>query len=260
MDSAYLGRAGGDGKRILRALMARRRELSETHRHDVGKRAAAEAAVRLVADGMTLGLGTGSTVAFVLEALARRIRAEGLRLAGVPSSERTAARAAELGIALADLDAVGALDLAIDGADEVEEASLCLIKGHGGALLREKIVATAARRFVVVVDEGKLVARLGTRMSVPVEVVRFAHGATARRLERLAGPAVLRAGPDGFPYVTDNGNFIYDVAAAIPDPAALEREFDAVVGVVESGLFTHGVERAIVGAADGTVRTLERLK
>jgi ribose 5-phosphate isomerase A len=240
--------------------------LSEIRGADIGKRAAAEEAVRLVADGMTLGLGTGSTVAFVLDALARRIRAEGLKLKGVPTSERTAAKAADLGIPLTDLDRVFELDLAIDGADEVEEGSLCLIKGHGGALLREKIVATAARRFVVVVDDSKIVARLGSHMSVPVEVVRFAHVATARRLERLAGPAVLRRGQDGAPYVTDNGNFIYDLgnpgvtAVPIPDPAALACALVRIVGVVESGLFTGGVERAIVGAADGSVRTLERLR
>jgi ribose 5-phosphate isomerase A len=233
--------------------------LSETRAADKGKRAAAEAAVSLVADGMTLGLGTGSTVAFALDALARRIQAEGLSIRGVPTSERTAARARALGIALTDLAAVPALDLAIDGADEVEEASLCLIKGHGGALLREKIVASAARRFVVIVDESKIVPRLGTRMSLPVEVVQFAHVATARRLERLAGPAVLRPGADGAPFITDNGNVIYDVRTPGPiaDPASLERDLDAIVGVVESGLFTHCVERAIVGAADGTVRTLD---
>ena len=233
--------------------------MSEPHSAEIGKKAAAEAAVHLVADGMTLGLGTGSTVAFALDALARRIQAEGLRIRGVATSERTAARARALGIALTDLAAVPELDLAIDGADEVEEASLCLIKGHGGALLREKIVASSARRFVVIVDESKVVPRLGTRMSVPVEVVRFAHVATARRLERLAGPAVLRPGADGAPFITDNGNVIYDVqnCGPIVDPAALERDLDAIVGVVESGLFTSGVERAIVGAADGAVRTLD---
>lgn len=236
--------------------------MSEPQSADIGKKAAAEAAVSLVADGMTLGLGTGSTVAFALDALARRIRAEGLRIRGVPTSERTAARVRALGIALTDLAAVPELDLAIDGADEVEEASLCLIKGHGGALLREKIVASSARRFVVIVDESKVVPRLGTRMSLPVEVVRFAHVATARRLERLAGPAVLRPAADGAPFITDNGNVIYDVQSRGPiaDPAALERDLDAIVGVVECGLFTRGVERAIVGAADGAVRTLDRRK
>ena len=191
--------------------------MSEPHSAEIGKKAAAEAAVHLVADGMTLGLGTGSTVAFALDALARRIQAEGLRIRGVATSERTAARARALGIALTDLAAVPELDLAIDGADEVEEASLCLIKGHGGALLREKIVASSARRFVVIVDESKVVPRLGTRMSVPVEVVRFAHVATARRLERLAGPAVLRPGADGAPFITDNGNVIYDVQKSRAD-------------------------------------------
>ena len=232
--------------------------MSEADAAGAGKRAAAEAAVGLVRDGMILGLDTGSTVAFVLDALARRIRDEGLKLSGVPTSKATEARARALGIPLTDLATAPELDLAIDGADEVEKSSLCLIKGHGGALLREKIVAAAARRFVVVVDDSKIVPRLGTHMSVPVEVVPFAHVATARRLERLAGRAVLRPAPNGDPFRTDNGNVIYDIHSPGPiiDPPALERDLDAIVGVVESGLFTRGVERAIVGSADGAVRTL----
>ncbi len=240
--------------------------MSETRTADIGKRAAAQAAASLVAKGMRLGLGTGSTVAFVLEALGRRIRAEGLEVECVATSKQTAQRAAALGIPLIELGRVAELDLAIDGADEVEAGSLALIKGHGGALLREKIVATAARRFVVIVDESKVVERLGTRMSIPVEVVPFAHEITARRIERLARPARLRAGLDGGPFVTDNGNFIYDVGgpgsavAPITDPAGLGCRLKAILGVVESGLFTLGVERAIVGGAGGGVRTLEPRK
>ena len=231
---------------------------AETTAADAGKRAAGEAAVRLVQDGMMLGLGTGSTVAFVLAALAERVRNEGLRVSGVPTSRRTEERARALGIPLTNLAATPELDLAIDGADEVETRSLSLIKGLGGALLREKIVAASARRFVVVVDESKVVARLGTRAPVPVEVVQFAHVATARRLERIGGHAVLRLAPDGAPFVTDNGNLIYDVhvGGPIADAAALERAFAAIPGVVESGLFTSGVARVFVGYSDGTIRTL----
>ena len=231
---------------------------AETQAVDAAKRAAGEAAVMLVQDGMVLGLGTGSTVAFVLAALAERVRNEGLRISGVPTSRRTEERARALGIPLTDLDARPELDLAIDGADEVETGTLALIKGLGGALLREKIVATSARRFVVVVDESKVVERLGTRAPVPVEVVPFARAATARRLERLGGRAVLRMGPDGAPFVTDNGNLIYDMHTGGPigDAAALEHAFAAIPGVVESGLFTSGVARAFVGYADGTTRTL----
>ncbi|MGH7056269.1 MAG: ribose-5-phosphate isomerase RpiA [Acetobacteraceae bacterium] len=226
---------------------------------DPAKRAAATAAVAMVADGMALGLGSGSTVAFALTALAERITSEGLRVRGVPTSERTAARAHELGIPLTDLGATPGLDLAIDGADEVEESRLFLIKGLGGALLREKIVATAARRFIVIVDESKIVTELGARAALPVEVARFAHAATARRLERLLGQAALRRGSGGAPFVTDNGNFIYDVASRAPiaDPATLECRLAAIPGVLANGLFTGGVARVFVGSQSGTVRTLE---
>src|SRR6185437_10346218 len=138
---------------------------------DVAKQAAAEAASMLVQDGMVLGLGTGSTVAFLLAALGRRVQAEGLRVTGVPTSHRTAAEAVRLGIPLVDLTADVRIDLAIDGADEIELGSLSLIKGLGGALLREKIVASAARRLVIIADSSKKVETLGQIAPVPVEVV-----------------------------------------------------------------------------------------
>ena len=225
---------------------------------EIAKSAAAKAAVALVENGMTLGLGTGSTVAFVLDLLGERIRAEHLTLVGVPTSVRTAERARALGIRLAELEAGRELDLAIDGADEIETKTLLLIKGLGGALLREKMIATAARRFVVVADESKLVARLGTHAPLPVEVVRFAHPATAGRIERLGGRPVLRMTADAEPYVTDNGNFIYDVhgLGPIANPARLECEIAAIPGVVESGLFTRFVASAFIGSADGQARML----
>lgn len=225
---------------------------------EVGKRAAAEAATALIESGMVIGLGTGSTVAFVLDLLARRIHKEGLTVAGVPTSLYTEERARALGIPLTDLDPVRALDLAIDGADEIETRTFSIIKGLGGALLREKIVAFSAQRFVVVADESKLVPQLGVRVPVPVEIVRFAHAATARRIEQLGGRAVLRLKAGGEPLVTDNGNFIYDVYALGPiaDPARLERDIAAIPGVVESGLFTLGVASVFVGYASGTARML----
>ncbi len=225
---------------------------------DAGKRAAAEAAAALVQDGMRLGLGTGSTMMFVLDALAARIAADGIEVVGVPTSERTAARARELGISLAELSDLPELDLALDGADEVATGSLALIKGLGGALLREKIVVEAARRFVVVADDSKIVTRLGEHAPLPVEVVVFANRVTARRLAALGlRPELRTAG--AAPYKTDNGNLIYDCRGvdAIDDVAALERSVAGIAGVVETGLFLGRAEQAIIGTGDG-VRIMRR--
>ncbi len=222
---------------------------------DAAKRAAGEAAAGLVQEGMRLGLGTGSTAFFVVEALGRRVRAEALRVTGVPTSLATQRQAAALGIPLADLADLPGLDLAIDGADEIEAGSLRLVKGLGGALLREKMVAQAAARFVIVGDESKVVQRLGDRVPLPVEVVRFAHEATARR---LPGRPVLRETAPGAPFVTDNGNLIYDCHgfAGAADPAALAAALSDIAGVVGHGLFLGPVEQAIVGLPDGTVRVM----
>jgi ribose 5-phosphate isomerase A len=219
---------------------------------EAGKRAAALAAVALVADGMALGLGTGSTMVHVLDVLAARIRADGLSVKGVPTSERTAEQARRQGIPLTTLAETPVLDLAIDGADEIAEGTLDLVKGLGGALLREKIIQQAARRFVVVADPSKIVPRLGLRAPLPVEVVPFAHEATARHLSNLGLAPVLRTGTDG-PYRTDNGNLIYDCGGvdAVADVAALQAALVAIAGVVETGLFLGCTERAIIGAADG---------
>jgi ribose 5-phosphate isomerase A len=221
---------------------------------DAAKRAAADAAVALVEDGMLLGLGTGSTAWFAGEALGRRVREEGLRVTGVATSVATEQHAASLGIKLTGLADVAALDLAIDGADEMERGTLRLIKGLGGALLREKMVAQAARRFVVIGDPSKVVDRLGTHVPLPVEVTRFAHEATARR---LPGRRVLRM-KDGSPYVTDNGNFIYDCfdLGRPFDPGVLHIALCGVAGVVGHGLFLDGVEQAIIGQPDGSVQVL----
>jgi ribose 5-phosphate isomerase A len=205
------------------------------------KRMAAESAAAQVASGMTVGLGTGSTAAFVLEALGIRIR-DGLRITGVPTSEATAARARELGIPLA-LDVV--TDIAIDGADEVDPRTLNLIKGRGGALLREKIVAQATRRFLVVVDETKLVFQLGAGL-LPVEVAPFGWQATARRLENLGAQLQRRD------FVTDNGNYILDCSFGLMDnPESLASQLDHIAGVVEHGLFIGLTAEVHVGKPSG---------
>jgi len=202
---------------------------------------AAESAAAQVASGMTVGLGTGSTAAFVLEALGIRIR-DGLRITGVPTSEATAARARELGIPLA-LDVV--TDIAIDGADEVDPRTLNLIKGRGGALLREKIVAQATRRFLVVVDETKLVFQLGAGL-LPVEVAPFGWQATARRLENLGAQLQRRD------FVTDNGNYILDCSFGLMDnPESLASQLDHIAGVVEHGLFIGLTAEVHVGKPSG---------
>ena len=212
---------------------------------DEWKRLAADSAVTQVANGMVVGLGTGSTAEFVLQALAARIR-EGLRITGVPTSERTAARARELGIPLA-LDV--ATDIAIDGADEVDP-QLNLIKGRGGALLREKIVAVSSARFIIVVDESKLVERLGVGL-LPIEVVQFGWHATARRIEQLGGK------PQRRDLVTDNGNYILDCAfGPIESPDSLAGELDRITGVVEHGLFIGLAAEVHVGQTSG-VRILQ---
>jgi ribose 5-phosphate isomerase A len=221
---------------------------------DALKREAAEAAVALVQDGMVVGLGTGSTAAFAIEALARRHR-QGLRFVGIPTSEHTAAQAAAAGIPLTSFAEHRQIDLTIDGADEVERGTLNLIKGLGGALLREKIVAAASRRLAIIVDGAKLVDRLGTRAPVPVEVVAFGLEATRAALEGLGASARLRLSSAGEPFVTDSGNRILDCSfGPIADPARLEARIRRVVGVVESGLFIGRADPVFVADAAGVHR------
>ena len=189
------------------------------------KRQSAEAAVAAVEDGMVLGLGTGSTAKIAVDLIGERVR-QGLRIIGVPTSERTASQAQSLGIPLGTLADHPALDLTIDGADEVHTGTLDLIKGLGGALVREKIVAAASRQMIVIVDASKLVARLGG-VRLPVEVVRFGWQATQRHLEAIGADCVLRGGPDD-PFVTDNGNHIIDCHLDIADPAATDARLNAI--------------------------------
>ena len=212
------------------------------------------AAVAMVEDGMVVGLGTGSTAAFAIEGLIARVRG-GLNIVGIPTSERSAAQARDGGIVLTDFAHHTRVDLTIDGADEIARGSLDLIKGLGGALLREKIVAAASARLVIVADEPKLVAGLGGTVPVPVEVAGFGWQTTAARLERLGARAVLRQAVDGSVFLTDGGNPILDCHfGAIGDPAALEREISMVVGVVETGLFIGMAATALVATPNGVSR------
>jgi ribose 5-phosphate isomerase A len=219
---------------------------------DEARSAAAAAAAGLVEPGMTIGLGSGRAVWAVVELLSAGTRA-------VVASERTREWALTSGIEVVELDGTFELDLVLDGADEVD-SSLGLIKGGGGALLREKIVISAARRFVVVAETAKKVERLGERFRLPVEVVRFAWRDTRRRLAQLLPDAELRSTEDGSqPYVTDEGHYILD--AHIPrgtEPAALADTLLHVPGVVDHGLFLDMAELALLGRPDGTVERLER--
>ena len=223
---------------------------------DVLKRQAAEAALAEISDGMVVGLGTGSTAAIAVDLLGARVR-QGMRVTGVPTSERTAEQARRLGIPLADLADHAELDLTIDGADQVHTGTLDLIKGLGGALLREKIVAAASRRMIVMVDESKLVPALGGPVRLPVEVVAFGWQATRRHLERTGAEPELRRDAAGAPYRTDGGNLILDCAVPIPDPAALHTRLSLIPGVVETGLFIGLASRVIAGTPSGP-RILDR--
>ena len=202
---------------------------------------------------MTVGLGTGSTAAHAIRSLGRRV-GQGLAVRGVPTSEASAALARAEGIPLVDLNEVERVHLAIDGADEVDRAKRC-IKGGGGALLREKIVASAADRLVLVVDSGKMVERLGA-FPLPVEVVPFAREQVRREMLALGASVDLRAGMDG-PFVTDEGNHILDCRfGEIADAAALAARLDAVPGIVEHGLFIDMADDVIVGRG-GSAHFLE---
>jgi ribose 5-phosphate isomerase A len=220
------------------------------------KQLACQRAAQEVQDGMVLGLGTGSTVYYFLHELWRMVR-EGVRLTGIPTSVQTAQLATQLAIPLTTLDDQPHVDLAVDGADEVD-AHLNLIKGAGGALLREKIIAANAARFLIVVDEGKMVTQLGERYSVPVEVVPFGHTPAMRTLEGLGARVTLRRGTDGQPWLSDNGNYILDCHfGPIPDSMALQKALVAIPAVVDSGLFLNMTDTVIVGHAEG-VRLLHR--
>ena len=221
---------------------------------DADKRAAAIAAVEEVSDGMLVGLGTGSTAFYAIAALGERVAA-GLRIRAVATSEASAVQARDLGIPLLDMAEVDAVDLTIDGADEIDAACRA-IKGAGGAMTREKIVAAASRRMIVIADASKRVERLGA-VPVPVEVLPFALAFVAGRLGMLGARAVTRSG-DSAPYRTDSGNLVVDAHFAVLDDAeALALAFDALPGVVGHGLFLREVAAAYI-AEGGVVTKLER--
>jgi ribose 5-phosphate isomerase A len=225
--------------------------MAMTVNRDELKRAAARRAIEEVEDGMVVGLGTGSTAAFVVEGLAGRIAA-GLRIVGVPTSERTAVHARRLGIQIATFAEHQRLDLTIDGADEVQFGTLDLIKGLGGALLREKIVAAASGRLVIVVDQEKLVERLGEHTPVPVEVTQFGWQATAGALAKLGCVPERRYTVGEQPYVTDGGNFILDCRfGPLADPHMIEKSIALTVGAVESGLFVGRSSMVVVAFSTG---------
>src|SRR5689334_17635112 len=219
------------------------------------KRQAAARALEEVRDGMKLGLGTGSTAKHFVDLLGEKVRA-GLKVVGVPTSEATRAQAEQCGIALTTLDDIDRLDLTVDGADEVDHA-LDLIKGGGGALLREKIVAAASDRMIVIADDSKWVEVLG-RFPLPIEVIPFGLSATRRALEKafaqcaVAGEMVLRKRQDGHVFVTDGGHWIVDAhLGRIGDAPRLAAHLSAIPGVVEHGLFTNLAETAVLAGGQG---------
>ncbi len=216
---------------------------------DALKKMAATAAIEYVRDGMIVGLGTGSTAKHVVLGLGERVRA-GLKIQGVPTSGETAELARKNGIPLIETDDAWVIDVGIDGADQVDP-QLNLIKGGGGALLHEKIVATAARQLIIIVDHAKRVPVLGHPCPLPVEVVPFGWGSTARRIEMLGVKTVIRQ-REGHYFQTDGGHYILDVQVdRIDDPGGLEARLNAIPGVVETGLFVGRTDILIVGTPGG---------
>jgi ribose 5-phosphate isomerase A len=223
------------------------------------KRQAAARALEYVESGMALGLGTGSTVAHFLDLLGDALRSGALHsIIGVPTSLRTTTAATDLGIPLSTLAAQPELDLCVDGADEVSP-ELDLIKGMGGALLREKMVAQASARLVIMADDTKVVERLGSASALPVEVVAWGHEVHVRRLESEGARVELRSILDGSPYLTDNGNVVLDCSfeGGIADPQRLDANLKSRAGIVETGLFLGMTECAVIAGAGG-VHVMER--
>jgi ribose 5-phosphate isomerase A len=221
-----------------------------TDEFDPAKLMAAEVAAAQVEPGMVVGLGTGTTASAMIRRLGERVERESIAFVAVATSAATATLARSLGIPLRDLDDVDILDLNLDGADEIDGA-FRMVKGHGGALLREKIVASAARRRVAVITAEKRVDRLGTRMPIPVEVSPFGLRHIERQLRDLGAATTLRREPTGAPFVTDGGHQIIDCHfAQIDDPEALECRLKGVTGVFETGLFIGLCDRMIVGHPD----------
>lgn len=220
-----------------------------------GKEAAGHAAAALIEPGMVVGIGTGSTARFFIEALGKRCSA-GLQIRGVVTSQASQKLAKEVGIPLVTIDEVDEIDLTVDGADEIDPQKR-MVKGGGGALLREKIIATHSREMVVVVDSSKRVDQLGA-FGLPIEITPFGYTQTVRLIERLGKKAKLRTTQSGELVITDNRNYLVDLAFASPieDPEQLEIDLLLIPGVVETGLFLTQGGRVFVGQPDGTVTTL----
>lgn len=222
----------------------------------MAKKAAGEAAVKYVKDGMIVGLGTGSTTFFFIESLAKKCKEEGLKIVGVPTSIQTYKHAKKLGIPLRDDQTVTHLDLTVDGADEID-AQKNMIKGGGGALLREKILATSSQQLVIVVDEKKVVHALG-KFPVPVEISSFAYQTTIFKLICAGYKGSLRLQKDHSIYLTDNQNYIFDIQFKTPiaNLQLEDQKLKEIVGVIETGLFYRLANEVIIGYYDGTTKNL----
>lgn len=220
------------------------------------KERAAREAVKYVEGDMIVGLGSGSTASIAIRLIGEMVQKEGMRILGIPTSKESEELGRSVGIPIGELKAHPNVDITIDGADEVDP-ELNLIKGLGGALVREKIVATSSNLEIIVVDESKLVERLGQKAPVPVEIVRFSHEATIHKLEKLGCTTQMRM-KDGERFVSDNGNYIVDCRfAQIADPRKLESDMNLIPGVVDSGLFLGIADKVIVASQEGS-RILER--
>jgi ribose 5-phosphate isomerase A len=222
------------------------------------KERAGQSALSYIQDGMIVGLGTGSTAKLFIDALGAALRQGRIKnIKGIPTSVRSEEQAKQLGIPLTNFTETPTLDVTVDGADEVGPG-MNLIKGLGGALLREKVVAQNSRKFVIVADDSKKVLALGTKSPLPVEVAKFSHEAAQRYLKSLGCVPTLRQGQDGQPYLTDNGNYIYDCKfSRIDEPRVLEENLAHRAGIVETGLFLDMADVVLLAGIDG-VETLKR--
>mgnify|MGYP001079590801 CR=1 FL=1 len=223
------------------------------------KREAALRAVKQIKDGFVIGLGSGSTAAYAIRELGRRVSEEELDVLGVPTSYQAMKLAVECRIPLTNLDEYPQLDMAIDGADQINY-DLDLIKGHGGAMTREKIVDSSAKQFIVVADETKLVQKLGTKRPIPVEVLPFAASSVMRKIREIGGELTTRQGSGKIgPVITDNGNFIFDLNfGVIDDPLKLELSLKMIPGIIETGLFIGMANLVYLGCKTGDVKVLKK--